>query len=227
MFIDEWFDGSFFKNLSVSEKNSFSFGQFFWTHAYYPHEHLELWRPIPDPNEPTQTLASIFQIQAAVQDAFRRAIPLQTPKLETNEEFLLIRAKRRPVILIQPEIFIPSTVNRGFRGRVHRSRCTVAQIFGLEDPQTGRAEFSQIFVDRVRQMEYPQLMFLPKKPGLFQVDSLLRLDELQSVFTPHLDPTQFALTDDVSTILRDQLQFLLTGKGPNDYTLLREEMLRS
>ncbi|MCA9423261.1 MAG: hypothetical protein KC592_19735 [Nitrospira sp.] len=226
MFIDEWFDRNYYKRLSLSEKFTLSFGQFFWTHAYYPHENLEFWRPVLDPMEPTKTFASKFQIQSAGQDAFRRSIPLQAPKLETNEEFLVVRAKYRPVLLIQPEILIPAILNRGFRGRVSRSRCTVAQIFGLADPQTGRAEFSPNFVDRVRQMEYPQLMFLPKESGLFQVDSLLRLDELQSVFTPHLEPAEFAMTDDIATILRDQIQFLLTGKGPNEYTLLREELLR-
>jgi hypothetical protein len=227
MFIDEWFDSGFYKDLPLGYHNTFTFGQFFWTHAYYPHENLQFWRPVPDLSEPTKTLASKFQIEPAGKDAFKRGIPLQAPKLETNEEFIVIRAKVRPVLLIQPEKPIPPADNLGYRGRVHRSRCTVAQVFGLADPRTGEAEFSPTFVNRVRKMEYPQLMFLPKKAGLFDVDSLLRLDELQSVFTPHLNPTKFALADDVSNILRDQIQFLLTGKGPNEYTLLREELLRS
>ncbi|NGZ11641.1 MAG: hypothetical protein CV088_20095 [Nitrospira sp. LK70] len=122
---------------------------------------------------------------------------------------------------------IPLTINQGYRGRVHRRRCSVAQVFGLADSVTGRAEFSPEFIDRVRKMEYPQLMFLPKRAGLFEVDSLLRLDELQSVFTAHLTPEKFTLADEVATILCDQVQYLFTQKGPNDYTLLREEMLRS
>ncbi|MGD9851186.1 MAG: hypothetical protein AB7T38_07955 [Nitrospirales bacterium] len=69
-------------------------------------------------------------------------------------------------------------------------------------------------------------MFLPRRAGLFQVDSLLRLDELQSVFTPHLESTPYALVNEVANILREQIQFLLTGEGPSDYTLLREELLR-
>lgn len=35
------------------------------------------------------------------------------------------------------------------------------------------------FANRVGQMEFPQLFFLPKRPGRFEVDSLLRLNELQ------------------------------------------------
>jgi hypothetical protein len=228
MFIDEWFAADFYSQLPLGYHNpaNFRFGQLFRTHAYYPHENLELWRPIPEPNEPTKTVASRFQLVAAGRDAFRRGIPLHAPKLETNEEFIVIRAKERPVVLIQPELEIGFD-NRGYRGRIHRRRCLVGQVFGLEDAKTGQAEFSPEFVRRVRKMEYPQLVFLPKKPGVLAVDSLLRLDELQSVFTPHLQASQFALGDDVCSMLKDQVQFLIIEKGPSIYTELREMILKS
>jgi hypothetical protein len=76
-------------------------------------------------------------------------------------------------------------------------------------------------------MEFPQLLFLPKKGGLLDVDSILRLDELQSVFTPHLDATQFALGDGVNSVLMGQWKFLVAGVGPSDYTELRELILKS
>jgi hypothetical protein len=74
-------------------------------------------------------------------------------------------------------------------------------------------------------MEFPQLMFLPQQAGVPSVDSMLRLDEAQSVFVPHLDPTQFCLGDEVANVLRHQINFLLTGIGPNYYTELREFLL--
>jgi hypothetical protein len=226
MFIDEWFPTDFYAQLPLGYHNpaNFKFGQFFKTHAYYPHENLELWRPIPEPNEPTKTIAHKFQIAPAGKDAFRRGLPLHAPPLETNEEFVVVRAKERPVVLIQPELQIGFD-NRGYRGRIHRRRCLVAQVFGLADAKTGQAEFSPEFVQRVRKMEYPQLLFLPKKAGVLEVDSMLRLDELQSVFTPHLHASQFALGDELSSILRDQVQFLMTQQGPNSYTELRELIL--
>lgn len=227
MFIDEWFDDDFYRKLPLGYHTQFSVGQFFWTHAYYAHENLELWRPIPDPNEPTKTIASAFQIVAAPSDSFHRTIPLASPKLETNEEFIVIRAKRRPVLLVIPEAPPWGIDNRGFRGKVQRRRCVVAQIFGLADPRTGEAQFSNSFIDRVRKMEFPQLIFLPQKPGLLDVDSILRLDELQSVFTPHLEPTQYSLGDEAVRVMRAQIGFLATNKGPNEYTELRELLLHS
>src|SRR4029077_1271643 len=185
LFIDEWLADKFYKKLPLGFHSHFVFGQIFWTHAYYPHENLELWRPIFDANEPTRTYASSFQIVPAGKDAFKRGIPLASPKLETNEELLVVRAKIRPVILLMPELPPLGVHEHGYRGKIQRRRCLVAQVFGLVDLKLGRAEFPPTFVDRVRRMEFPQLMFLPANSGPLSVDSLLRLDEVQSVFTPH------------------------------------------
>jgi hypothetical protein len=172
-------------------------------------------------------MATQFRITAAGQDAFRRTLPLQVPRLETNEEFLVLRAKVRPVVLIQTELPLAGVENRGFRGRIQRRRTLVAQVFGLADTKTGASEFNPSFVDRVRKMEFPQLLFLPQQAGIFDVDSMLRLDESQSVFVPRLDARQFCLADDVASILRNQINFMLTGAGPSDYTELRETLLNS
>jgi hypothetical protein len=227
MFIDEWFQNQFYKKLPLGYHNdaNFCFGQIFRTHAYYPHETLELWRPVLDPSEPTKTVASHFRITAAGEDAFKRNLPLQAPKLETNEEFIVVRAKMRPVVLIQTELPLAGLNNRGFRGRIQRRRTLVAEVFGLADSVTKAPQFNQGFIDRVRKMEFPQLMFLPEEVGVFTMDSMLRLDETQSVFVPHLDATQFCLGDEVAAILRHQLMFLQTGIGPNAYTELREVLL--
>ena len=227
MYIDEWFKDDFYKKLPLGFHSQLSFGQIFRTHAYYPHENLELWRPILDPNEQTKTTASQFHVEAAGKDAFRRGIPLASPKLETNEEFLVVRAKIRPVILVMPELSPLGIDNKGYRGKVQRHLCLVAQVFGIVDPKTNRTEFNPSFVERVRKMEFPQLMFLPARAGILDVDSLLRLDELQSAFTPNLDPTQLALGDEVANILRGQLQYLVAGTGPTSYTELRELLLKS
>ena len=160
MFIDEWFERDYYQPLPLGFRSpaNFRFGQIFRTHAYYPHENLELWRPIPEAGEPTKTVAFRFQLIAAPKDAFQRGLPLHAPKLETNEEFLVVRAKLRPVVLIQPEA--PTGFeNRGYRGRVDRHKCLVAQVFGLTDVRSGRPEFSPVLVERIRKMEYPQFLF--------------------------------------------------------------------
>jgi hypothetical protein len=229
MFVDEWVGDDAYKQLALGyhSRSNFCCGQFFWTHTLYAHENLELWRPEVDPHEPTRTIATNFRIAPGGKDAFKRSLPLAVPRLETNEEFVVIRAKKRPVMLIQPEAADMAVNNRGYRGKVQRKRSLIAPVFGLADARTGLPEFNPDWVDRIRKMEFPQLVFLPKKPGLLEVDSIARLDELQSVFTPHLDPTQFALGDEMQNILIGQIQLFFANVGPNYYTELREMLLRS
>jgi len=74
-------------------------------------------------------------------------------------------------------------------------------------------------------MEFPELIFLPHNTGPLPVDSLLRLDELQSVFTPHLEPTQYSLGDEAIDLLRGQVQYLMSRQGPSRYTELRELLM--
>jgi hypothetical protein len=224
VFIDEVFD-DFYKELQPGEAGNYGFGEIFKTHAYYPHENLEVWRPVTYLNEPTQTLAESFKIHPAGSDSFKHAHPLSSPKLESNEEQIVVRAKIRPVVLLTPEYKIEDVDTKGFRGRVSRKRCLVAQVYGLQDVNSGRAEFSPSFVDRVRRMEFPHLMFLPKRTGLFAVDSLLRFDECQSVFTPHLTPTRFAFNEDLRELIRSQFAFLLTNEYGGAYQLYREALL--
>ncbi len=225
MFIDEWYENDYYRQLPLGYHTNLTFGQIFWTHAYYPHENLQLWRPVSSPGEPTKTIAKEFQLQAAGSDAFDRPTPLHVPKLETNEEFLAIRAKRRPVVLLQPESSLSNEDNAGYRGKINRRLCLVAQIYGLADTKTQQEEFKPQFIERMRRMEFPELLFLPKKAGIFEVDSMMRLDGVQSVFVPHLEPTQFALSESLCDVVRWQLRSLLTGDMANEYADLREFFL--
>jgi hypothetical protein len=205
--------------MSNSLKSN-SFGQFFWTHAYYPHENLEMWRPDPKHPDRTETTASSFHIISGAKDKFNH-LPLAVPKLEHNEEFLVVRAKIRPVVLIQPELPASSELQRERRMKLDRKRCLVAQVFSLKDPSSKEEKVSREVVDRIRRLEYPNLMFLPEKAGLFEVDSVLKLDECQSVFTPHLQPIQYALGKDLQDLLSWQLRLLFFGEVVQTYLGLK------
>lgn len=201
------------------------FGHIYKTPAYYPHEHLELWRPVTYLNEPTRTLADTFRIAPAGADRFRHNHPLSNPKLLSNEELIVVRAKPRPVIMLIPESPIEGVDRTGFHGKIWRPRCLVGQVFGLADTNSGEADFPPEFVTRMRKMEFPQLMFLPKHSDLFPVDSMLRLDECQSVFTTQLTHSGFTLTEDVKSVLRSQLRYSMTGEYSGDYQIYRELIL--
>jgi len=227
LFIDEWFGKDFYQKLPLDYRNNHRFGQIFWAHVYYPHENLQLWRPVDlDQTEPTRTTASHFRIMPAGADAFKKGFPLHTPPIRSREEFIVIKAKRRPVILVQSAGPLHSGENRGYKAKFARPLCLVAQCFGIVDKETQRSKFDPALIDRVRVMEFPQIMFLPQSPGIFEGDGLLRIDHLQSVFNPHLEPTQFCLSAEVQMVLKDQLRYVLVGdREASTFTELRETLL--
>jgi hypothetical protein len=222
MLIDELLPNGYYEAIPVAERNELRFGNIYKTHCYYSHENLQLWRPVIDPAEPTKTIATNFRIESAGQDAFKRTIPLGVPPLKTNEEFLVVRAKIRPAILLIPQFEIDDIRPLGSGGKIWRKRCLVGQIFGLADSQTKTIEFPEEFIDRIRSLMYPHLMFLPQQSNLFSVDSLLRLDECQSVFSPHLESTGYRLTPDLCDLLRSQMHFLFDGFDDGCFSTYRE-----
>ena len=187
--------------------------------AYYPHQQLQLWRP----SEVDQRLhiAKNFNIQSAVVDAFNRPLPYSIPHLKTTEEFIALKAKKRPVVLIQPPDPGLKEVGKGTGGmKIERHLCLVAPIFSIVD-DVGYRKVPDEFRNDVRQLEYPQFLFLPKG-GALTLDSLLRLDEMQSVAINNLVHTPFCLAPEVSDILKSQAGFFVSGNGGEEYLGYRE-----
>jgi len=197
-------------------------GQFCYTFVPYATENLQLWRPAQ--YDASQTAATDFRIAAAGQDAFARAVPLYAPKLETNEEFVVMKAKRRPVIVVSPAPPDPGIpAPRGTR--IYRRMALVIPVFSLVDTVMERLKFPESFIDRVRTLEFPEFFYLPREPGVLPVPSLARLAELRAVFEPHLEPLDLRLRDDVRGIVEGHLRLLMTGVSEGDFHAYREQLL--
>ena len=74
-----------------------------------------------------------FNIKTGVADAFRRSLPFSSPPLKTNE-FIALKAKPRPVILIQPpDPALLAVKKAGYSGKVVRHLCPVVIVYSAED----------------------------------------------------------------------------------------------
>lgn len=196
-----------FVNAST-DKSKYAFGQVFSIPAYYAPSSLEIWRP--KDVDPKLGTASNFNRQFPPPDAFKRKIALTNPPLTTTEEFLVIRAKHRPVLLIQPPDPALLKISKGpFSGQIVRHQATVALFYSVEDA-AGDAKFQPEFLERVRRLEYKQFMFF-KKSGPLALDSLLRLDCVQSIQEGQLKPAGFAVSPDLCDVLKSQITFYQTG----------------
>jgi hypothetical protein len=206
-FLDELF-APFCVKMSVPPP-PIAFGQIFRVPAYYPHSRLQVWRP--KVFDPKLNIAGDFNLEVP-KDAFARRLPNTAPPLATNEEFLGIKAKKRPVILIRPPDPKLSTVPP-IRGgaKLVRNIAPVGLLYSAVDAAQS-SKFDTAFLDRVRVLEYPQFLFIPSS-GPVVVDSLARFDDLQSVDVANLEPTGYTLNPEIVIILKSQISFLLTGLG--------------
>lgn len=161
-------------------------------------------------------MARDFNIQASVSDSFRRALPYTDPVLETNEEFIAIKAKPRPVILLQPPDPSLVIIKKGtYPAKIVRHLCPVVLVYSAVN-EVGDSKFPPEFIERVRRLEYRQFMFLPKG-GPITVDSLARLDEVQSVAESQLEPSEFALSAEVCKVLKSQVSYFYSGLSGNEF----------
>ena len=117
MFVNESFEDDFFKQLPLGFPSTL----FVWPVLQEPHllsaRKSQVLASRFRSERANQDDASQFQKVPAGKDAFRRGIPLASPKLETNEEFIVVRAKMRPAILVMPEIPPFGVDNRAIEGK--------------------------------------------------------------------------------------------------------------
>lgn len=211
-FLDEVLTPAFVEAPKSKEK--YAFGQVFEAPAYYPHQLLQIWRP--ENLEPKLGTASNFSIHTKPEDAFKRALAWTNPRLATNEEFVALKAKPRPILLIQPPDPNLVKVAKGpFAGKIARHLATVALFYSVENA-AGDAKYSPEFLSRIRQLGYQQFMFF-RKGGPLTLDSILRLDCVQSVAEDQLEPSGFAVSSDIAAVLKSQLIFYQTGMCADEF----------
>ncbi len=193
----------YFESVPLAEKGERAFGTVFWAKAYYPHQLLEIWRP-SDANTGIATFAKHFEIVNPNDCDGFKSVVLASPKLELEEEFVVIKAKPRPVVVLIPKVDIPvAKIPAGMT--IARPFALVAQIFSIQEKYSGESKLPADFLSDIQHLKYPQLMFLPKG-GPLQTDSLLRLDECQSNFSQSLEPTGFRFSSDIKELLRAQFR---------------------
>lgn len=215
---------SFFEEVGSGYKGSFVRGQLFWTHICYHKEDLKYWRP--KNYDETKTHASEFIITSSTKDAFNRRSPLYAPKLQINEEFPVMIAKRRPVILVSPvpERIEISEVRGG--GKINLNLCLAVPLYRVEDVD-GRAKYRTEFIDRIRKLEFPHLSFVPENKSKGIKNSICRLDRTQACFANQMDAINLKLSREVLGVFNGQIEFFMTERYGDDFQVYREVLLGS
>jgi hypothetical protein len=194
-------------------------GQICWTPVCYSNENAEIWTPTQF--DASATLATQFKVSAKHAQAYQEPRVIYSPKLEAYEEFPVIRAKVRPVVVL---VVNASLINPSpDRMKLDKRLCLVAPCFSAVDP-LGVPKIQESILNRIRCLEFPQFLFLPRAAAMSN-DSLLRLDSVFHTYRAHLSPTQWSLSPDALDIVRGQVQYLMSGHFGGTFKAVRDTLL--
>lgn len=200
----------FYVKLGDEYRSKLVVGQICVASVLYTYEHREIWRPCA--LDSSGTSATVFKIESQPGDAYKSGLLLHTPRLEAYEEFPVVRAKRRPVLVLVPKQEEINLREHGGMMKVNKKLVTVAPCYGVVNEQD-ECKTDKAFLERVSNLEFPHFMLLPRDVCITK-DSLLRLDSIHHTFHPHLEPKQYALAPDIVKILLGQLERVFgTGNG--------------
>ncbi len=223
VFFEEFFP-DFYTQLDSDFRANFRRGQILRTHVYYAEENLNIWRPVK--SDSTKTSASEFSMFPPPDNAFRRDVPLYAPPLKINEEFIVVRAKERFVILIapKPDLIEAKKIRRGARINLHL--CLAAPLYSVAD-KDGFAKYDEEFINKVRVLEFPHLFFLPEHPRGALRPCICRLDRIQSCYVSQVEATNVCLSESVLRVILGQVGFFLSGIYTGEFAEYREELLNA
>lgn len=222
--------GDFYATPEGNFHETFTPGQLYWAPTFYlpPHPDV-LFEVNADPTE----AALRFEIRRATPRTFRGDHrPLKSLDLQTTEELVAVKAKRRLVVLLSQGNTIMEDLRAAVaRDRmIHESSFLCLPMYGVHRG-SGERGFPEIVVQRIQALMYSQFFYFPASstednPSVYE--GIGRLDRIQAF---HRDALQqgairYRLSDDCRTILREWVRGYLTGEVSTYVADLRQELIR-
>jgi hypothetical protein len=161
-----------------------------------------------------------------------RTLPLKYLRLESTEELLVQKAKKRPAIIISSDLDIYPEITKILKqdGKRHLQEDSLFLLpcYGTETIEDRRG-FPQEMVTRICCLLYRQFFYLPQCSPLKE-DSIVRLDRIQVVIDRHraaIEPTDLCLSEELMSILSSLFMFCITGIEENDFAEIRSMIKES
>lgn len=221
--------GGLYVQPPLDYRSAFLPGQIYWTPTFYLPPHPEvLFEVNPDPSEAKLR----FEIRRATPKSFRGSHrPLASIRLQSVEELVAIKAKKRLVVLLSQENFeAADLVRRVAKGsKVHEKSYVCLPLYGVHREATEKG-FPREVVARIRALMYNQFFYFPQYPEESETplvyEAIGRLDRLQVFHRDSLaaDPVRISLHPDLLEVLCEWIRFHLTGKLDENIAELRREL---
>lgn len=205
-------------------------GQLCWINSPYINEIpriLDVERNQPEEHDEVKFILRNVDPDHDFRGSQERILPLKYLKLESTEELLVQKAKRRPAIIISSGLDIYPEITKLLRerGQKHLQEDSLFMVpcYGVETRDNRRGFPTEMAV-RIRCMLYRQFFPLPAY-SVLTTDSIARLDRIQVVISRHraaIEPTNTCLSDEVFHIFLSQFIFCMSGIEEKEFLEIRD-----
>jgi hypothetical protein len=155
-----------------------------------------------------------------------RTLPIKYLSLESTEELIIQKAKKRPAIIISSDLDAFPEITKLLRqyGKKHLQEDSLFLIpcYSVET-QDDRHGFPSAMVARIRCLLYRQFFYIPYHTPL-KSESIARLDRIQVIVGKHraaIEPTDICLSDDVFQLFLAQFIFCVSGIEEKEFAAIR------
>ncbi|MGB9300663.1 MAG: hypothetical protein WCD51_08735 [Anaerolineae bacterium] len=209
--IDKYYVGA-----TNKQQDQYPRGHIYWCPCCYFDEETTILRPRG--TDPYGKKPPLFETQKVDPRRFNDPVhpPVLRPKLEADEEFLVLRAKNRPVIVL-------SSQSQAWRTRDGRERIPcmlVAPVYSFHEDDPAEWKLW------MRALRYPDLFWLPQDDTVGMQESFVRFDRIHVVPQRWLRRKGVRLHQDALDVLTDWFRFYLTAE-PDYLEEHRGKLLRA
>jgi hypothetical protein len=205
----------YYLSATRKEQAEHARGQMYWCACCYFKTGMSIL--YPRGSDPYDKLPTLFETRDIDPRKFNEPPhrPLTRPRLEAEEEFIVLRAKNRPVITLssKPEPW-------KYRDGKTRDECVLV-VPAYSFHELDSAEWKL----RIRALAYRELFYLPGDQTLGLSESFLRFDRAHVVPCRWLRGKGVCLHPDALELLTDWFQFYLTGELDEYLSQHRDELL--
>lgn len=205
----------YYKRTTLGEAKLLNRGQFCWAPSQYLSNKITTLELVK--YNPSNERLNRYAVANPQQNLLFNHTPVHELRLEHDEEFLVIKAKKRLFLIASqaPIKWPPGSSRLGEDGFV----CLPLYSFHQNDSPEFRA--------RVNALEYPWWIYLPENNTFKMKEGFARLDRLQVIEKTTIQPIQIALTDDALFLVSEWLRYYLTGDIESIFLEDRKQMIEA
>ncbi|MCY4653095.1 MAG: hypothetical protein OXC95_08020 [Dehalococcoidia bacterium] len=205
----------FYRSVEPLEARQLNRGQICWGPVLYMSTQIQsVALASYDPEDERRNRYAILPSEPDDEALFNH-MPVHELRLQNDEELLVNRAKRRPVIVVSQK---NQDWNMGGT-RLSERGLVCVPMYSFQDSDSSE------FRSRIKAQEYPWWIYLPEGRGMRE--GFARLDRLQVIEESHLQPRFSALTDDALWFVSEWLRYYMTNEIDPLFWDARQESIQS